>query len=129
MQTADAVELAFLDYVAALILRLFPHGVEELAEDYAWLCDQQIEEELYFRRNKRYRLSTFQEAVEAVYADREYMTSVDGLLMTQLWWSNHSSVMQYYTGTYLSSLRPQARSWRLGQGMVFILHGRRASQL
>ena len=49
--------------MSPLILRLFPHGVEELAEDYAWLCDQQIEEELYFRRNKRYRLSTFQEAV------------------------------------------------------------------
>lgn len=117
LSNADATEQAFLDKIASWIFKLFPDGIDELASDYAWLCEQQIEEELYFRRNKRYRLNTFQEALDAVYSDREYMTKyMNGLLMTQLWWSNHSAVMQYYAGTYLNSLEPGARVLEIGPG-------------
>ena len=43
------------------------------AADYRWTCDQLREEELFFHREGRYRLSTFAEANAEVYSDRAYM--------------------------------------------------------
>ena len=117
LSNADLNELAFLDEIAALIFTLFPKGIEVLAKDYAWLCEQQVEEELYFRRNKSYRLTTFQEALKQVYSDQNYMTRyMNGLLMTQLWWSNHTAVMQYYANSFLKSLKPGSSVLEIGPG-------------
>ena len=71
-------------------------------EDYRWLAHTVIEEEFVFRRSGRYRLSTFAEAEREVYSNREYMTRyMNGLLMTQLWWRNHTEVMHFFRDVYL----------------------------
>jgi len=110
--------LAICEAIADAIRTLHTDDeIVTLARDYNWLCVQQLEEELYFRRNKNYRLTTFDEAYRLVYANREYMTRyMNGLLMTQLWWSNHTQVMEYYIDHYLPSLDGGHSHLEIGPG-------------
>ncbi|PWB84394.1 MAG: class I SAM-dependent methyltransferase [Methylocystaceae bacterium] len=92
-------------------------------EDYRWLCGVLMEEELFFRRENRYRLSTFAEAERTVYADRVFMTRyMNGLLMTQLWWANHSSVLRYYRDSFLPGNKQQCRHLEIGPGHGLFLY-------
>lgn len=98
------VEMQSLEGLASQVRKLVGDNAKAFAEDYDWLCAEQIKEELYFRRNNRYQLSTFQEAFDKVYSNEEYMLSyMNGLLMTQLWWSNHTKVIEYYRDHFLSA--------------------------
>lgn len=117
---ADATQnhLTICETIADAIRMLYSnHEIVDLARDYDWLCKQQIEEELYFRRNKSYRLSTFEDAYRLVYSNLEYMTRyMNGLLMTQLWWSNHTKVMEYYLDRYLPALAEGHSHLEIGPG-------------
>lgn len=99
----DEDDLARAEYLAELISRLIGGRERSFCEDYAWLCDEQVAEELQFRRNKRYRLTTMEEAVDQVYSNKDYMARyMNGLLMTQLWWSNHTQAISYYREKFVS---------------------------
>lgn len=113
----DAGGYENLEIIASQVSKLIAGREEQFADDYAWLCKMQTEEELFFRRNGRYRLSTFQEALEQVYANKPFMTRyMNGLLMTQLWWSNHSAVMRYYRGTFLAGNKQGYSHLEIGPG-------------
>ena len=51
-ESADGTELDFLEELAGHIRQLEPASEKKLSEDYAWLCAEQIKEELHFRRQK-----------------------------------------------------------------------------
>ena len=90
---------------------------------YKFVTDIVLEEEIYFRRENRYRLSTFAQALEKVYKNREYMTQyMNGLLMSQLWWTNHTAVMRYFKEVYLEQSRPGYRHLEIGPGHGLFLH-------
>jgi ubiquinone/menaquinone biosynthesis C-methylase UbiE len=94
--------MRFTDDVAGLVLRIGGSGIDTICEDYKWLCAEMLEEELYFRRHDRYQLSTFQEALDKVYANPEFMTRyVNGILASQLWWHNHTEAMQFLRDTFV----------------------------
>ena len=83
----------------------------------------QIEEELFFRRNGRYRLSTFAEALEQVYANKPFMTRyMNGLLMTQMWWDNHSRVSKYYRDAFLAGNAKDYSHLEIGPGHGLFLY-------
>jgi 2-polyprenyl-3-methyl-5-hydroxy-6-metoxy-1,4-benzoquinol methylase len=116
-------QLRELDSLATHINKLVGAGLEEHARDYAWLCDEQKSEELYFRRNEKYRLSTFEEANRNVYSNAEYMTRyMNGLLMTQLWWSNHTAVMSYYRHQFLTNNPQDFTHLEIGPGHGLFLY-------
>ena len=72
----DATEAA-----AAAVRKLMAGEDRRFADDYHWTCDQLREEELFFHREGRYRLSTFAQAVAEVYSDADYMRRyMSGLL-------------------------------------------------
>src|SRR3954469_13105279 len=54
-------QFAFANRIAGLV-RLAASDLDVFAADYRWLCERMGEEELFFRREGRYRLSTFAEA-------------------------------------------------------------------
>jgi 2-polyprenyl-3-methyl-5-hydroxy-6-metoxy-1,4-benzoquinol methylase len=100
----DASEFEFANEVAKMVRRISGPDLDRMCEDYKWLTQVVVEEEFYFRRNNRYRLSTFAEAFERVYDDREYMARyMRGLLATQLWWSNHTRVLKYFRDRFLAT--------------------------
>ena len=64
-------------------LKLIGGHAAQFAADYRWTCDRLRDEELFFHREGRYRLSTFADANAEVYSDSEYMGRyVNGLLLT-----------------------------------------------
>ncbi|MBX9467205.1 MAG: class I SAM-dependent methyltransferase [Rhizobium sp.] len=116
-------ELQYLDELAGHVITLTGDNLETYANDYAWLCREQLDEELFFRRNGRYRLSTFRDAYEQVYSNKEYMTRyMNGLLMTQLWWSNHTAVMQYYRSEFLAKNADGYTHLEIGPGHGLFLY-------
>src|SRR4051794_15032099 len=64
LPTAEAVAKITLALAA-----IVEGGLRQLCLDYRYLCEELIlPEELYFRRNGRYRLSSFSDAFEQVYS-------------------------------------------------------------
>jgi 2-polyprenyl-3-methyl-5-hydroxy-6-metoxy-1,4-benzoquinol methylase len=95
-------ELVKLNELAHHVSKLVDQRVDDYAKDYSWLCEEQVNEELNFRRTGQYRLKTFEEAYREVYGNKPYMTRyMNGLLLTQLWWANHTAVMSYYRDNFL----------------------------
>jgi SAM-dependent methyltransferase len=88
----DATEAA-----AAAVRKLMAGEDRRFAEDYRWTCDRLREEELFFHREGRYRLSTFAEAAAEVYSDPDYMRRyMSGLLLTQVLWYNHVATLDMF---------------------------------
>lgn len=120
---ASAPQLSFLDDLSGHIAKLTDGALAEHATDYAWLCQEQVEEELHFRRNGRYRLNTFAEAYDQVYSNKPYMTRyMNGLLMTQLWWANHTAVMDFYRTQFLGGNRDGYSHLEIGPGHGLFLY-------
>lgn len=102
-ESATPADLAVLEDFSGHIAKLID-DLDVFTADYAWLCNEQVNEEIHFRRNGRYRLNTFAEALEQVYSNKPYMTRyMNGLLLTQLWWSNHTNVLNYYRTSFLAT--------------------------
>jgi 2-polyprenyl-3-methyl-5-hydroxy-6-metoxy-1,4-benzoquinol methylase len=115
-------DLGWSERVASLILTLAGGELLRVASDYAWMCERVLEEELHFRRTGSYRLSTFQDARREVYDDHAYMTRyMNGLLLSQVLWSNHTSVMQYYAEDFLAAAPEQYRHLEVGPGHGLLL--------
>lgn len=101
-QGVASEELALCDAIAAQIGRLAGDEYGEFLKGYDFICDIQKDEEIYFRRNKAYRLKTFEDAFAQVYSNKPYMQSyMRGLLMTQVLWSNHTASMGFYLREFL----------------------------
>jgi 2-polyprenyl-3-methyl-5-hydroxy-6-metoxy-1,4-benzoquinol methylase len=88
----DATEAA-----ATAVTKLIGGVERQVAADYRWTCDKLREEELFFHREGRYRLSTFAEAMAEVYSNHDYMSRyVNGLLLTQVLWYNHVATLEMF---------------------------------
>ncbi|MBV8594028.1 MAG: class I SAM-dependent methyltransferase [Caulobacteraceae bacterium] len=94
--------------VALAVVRLMDGGAPRFAADYRWLCDRLREEELFFHREGRYRLSTFQQALNEVYRNAPYMERyVNGMLLSHLAWYNHAATFEMFQSALIAaSARP-----------------------
>lgn len=94
--------LAATEVAAAAARKLMGGGEARFAADYKWTCDQLRDEELFFHREGRYRLSTFAEADAEVYSNHSYMGRyVNGLLLSQLLWFNHVATFEMFLNRVL----------------------------
>jgi 2-polyprenyl-3-methyl-5-hydroxy-6-metoxy-1,4-benzoquinol methylase len=96
----------------------------EFARDYRYLCEEIVfPEELFFRREGRYRLSTFAEAAEQVYDNAPLMARyMDGLFVSDALWFNHASAMNDFATVYLPGVPPGGRHLEIGPGHGMLLH-------
>ena len=93
----NAMQLAATEEAAVATLKLIGDDPARFARGYHWTCGKLREEELFFHREGRYRLSTFAEAGAEVYSDHDYMAKyVDGLLLTQVLWYNHVATFEMF---------------------------------
>ena len=101
--TAPASELRLCDEIARQIYRLAGDNIDLFVQGYDFICDIQKREEIYFRRHNQYRLNSVADAIREVYGNREYMQKyMRGLLMTQVFWSNHTASMEFYINEMLA---------------------------
>lgn len=111
------------DEFAALALANVGDGLPRYVQDYRWMCERFLEEELFFQREGRYRLSTFQEAYDEVYSDLEYMGRyMRGLLISQVIWDPHARAFDTFREEFLPSLKPGSSYLEVGPGHGFFLY-------
>jgi 2-polyprenyl-3-methyl-5-hydroxy-6-metoxy-1,4-benzoquinol methylase len=110
-------QMTATELASASILKLIGGEEERFAWHYRWTCARLNEEELFFHRNGRYRLSTFAEALAEVYSNNDYMTRyMDGLLLTQSLWFNHAATFEMFLNRLLPLARNGARYLEIGPG-------------
>jgi len=110
---------------AEMILRIVGSqaSLMEYCGDYRFLCDRLTEEELFFRRNGRYRLSRFEDAVAEVYANGEFMSRyMNFLLLSHVLWENHARAIAHFEDRYLPSLPLGTDHLEIGPGHGLLLH-------
>ncbi len=101
--TAAAEDLRLCDSLSERILLLTSNNLDSFIKGYDFICVVQKQEEIYFRRNNAYRMKTVQDAISEVYGNRGYMQNyMRGLLMTQVFWSNHTASMAFYLNEFLA---------------------------
>lgn len=121
-ETMSVEESARCEKLADQILRLAGDELEKFVDGYEFICQIQKEEELYFRRNNSYRLTSFQDALDQVYSNGPYMEAyMRGLLVTQLFWTNHSQSIEFYTDHFLGQLAPGSDLLEIGPGHGLLL--------
>jgi SAM-dependent methyltransferase len=112
---------AHAQMVMSIVGRGDPLGV--FASDYRFLCEAILEEELYFRRNGAYRLSTFEAARREVYSNDPYMRRYyNFMLLSHVLWDNHARAISHFESRYLPALPPGTRHLEVGPGHGLLLH-------
>jgi 2-polyprenyl-3-methyl-5-hydroxy-6-metoxy-1,4-benzoquinol methylase len=120
---ADEASLRFADHVADWVMRIAGEDIGRIWEDYRWLSEMVLEEELHFRRTGAYRLSTFEEAFAQVYSNRQFMSRyMNGLLASQLWWRNHTEVLRFFRDRFVASNVSGFSHLEIGPGHGLFLH-------
>jgi SAM-dependent methyltransferase len=105
------------EQVAALALRLVGDDLDKFCLDYRWMCEAFTEEEIFFRRSGSYRLKTFAEVDLKIYSNASYMSRyVNGILMSQILWSNHAAALDLFRTRYLPSLPEHFDHLEVGPG-------------
>ncbi len=119
----DAAMMQTTETLAEAALVLTGEHLLRYAEHYRWTCDQLREEELFFHREGRYRLSTFAEADAEVYSDAGYMEKyMDGLLISQILWVNHAASCHFFLTETSPFLAPDQRYLEIGPGHGLMMY-------
>ena len=119
--------LSFSEKLAEMIVRLavtVDGGISALGNDYRFLCEEiSLPEEFHFRRDGAYRLDSFEEAKRTIYDNAPFMTRyMNGLLVSDVLWINHSRGLQHFADVYLNSLRADAQLLEIGPGHGLLLY-------
>lgn len=114
---ADGPDLETAEALAGQIARLCDGRWDKLVAGYRWMCEAVLAETEYFYRHGGYRLSTFAEARRTVYDRPEVMGPyVDGILLSQVLWSNHTRAQRLYMETFLACNPDGYRHVEIGPG-------------
>jgi 2-polyprenyl-3-methyl-5-hydroxy-6-metoxy-1,4-benzoquinol methylase len=123
LSASDADHLGMADEIAGYIMQLAGDGLDQCLQDYDWICKLVLQEELHFRRTGGYRLKTFAEAVEQVYSNDAMMARyMNGLMMTQVWWSNHTEATRFYINAFLKGFTKPFTHLEIGPGHGLLLY-------
>ncbi len=110
-------ELEIAEDLALKARQIVGDRLESVCESYKWLSGAIIDEEFYFRRNGKYRLSSFEEAYNQIYANEAYMTRyVEGILLSQIWWANHCATIKYFREQFIAGNPPGFSHLEVGPG-------------
>lgn len=121
-QNLSEADVQKCEDLADQILNLAGDELDTFIQGYEFICQILKEEELYFRRNGSYRLTSFKDALEQVYSNSEYMAAyMRGLLLTQLFWTNHTQSIGFYTERFLGELPNGAELLEIGPGHGLLL--------
>ena len=121
----DPLEAILLERLAQVILELAGAQLTQYCLDYDWLAGTVLEEELFFRRHGRYRLQTLKQATAEFYSRPALMTRyMNGLLMSQLWWANHTRALVCYEEDFLGGAAGCCLEIGPGHGLLMQLAAR-----
>ena len=112
-----------MDQVSNLVLNNTGSDLSGYCRDYRWMCEEFLKEEIFFRRNGTYRLSTFEDAYNEVYSNPDYMGKyVRGILISQIIWDPHARAFDLFRTTFLDRLPEQSAYLEVGPGHGLFLY-------
>jgi 2-polyprenyl-3-methyl-5-hydroxy-6-metoxy-1,4-benzoquinol methylase len=115
-EVAETTEL-----VSQLLSAFVGNDLDRFVHGYRWMCEMVLEEEFEFRRTGAYRYSRFADALEKVYSAPEVMGPyMDGLLLSQVLWSNHQTVLDFYRRCFVPQVA-RGRHLEVGPGHGLLL--------
>lgn len=118
----DPAVRANTEALSRALLALVGDDLPRCVAGYRWMCRMVLEEELEFRRNDRYRFSSFAEVAERVYSDPTVMAGyMDGLLVSQVLWANHIAIADFYVNRYLTQIGASKHHLEVGPGHGLLL--------
>ncbi|MES2528861.1 MAG: methyltransferase domain-containing protein [Bdellovibrionota bacterium] len=92
-----------------------------VAESYLQVVEDILAEQIFFRKNKKYRFSSFSEVKDAVYFSDEYMTRyMIGLALTQYLWGNHKKILEFFANELPASHFGKYLEVGFGHGLYFL---------
>ncbi|HEX4198426.1 MAG TPA: class I SAM-dependent methyltransferase [Caulobacteraceae bacterium] len=95
----SAAERSELDAYLAY-LRSAGHGLDFIAESYNTILRDTVREQIFFRRNGRYRHARYDEVAASVYMNDDYMSRyMVGLAVTTYLWPNHLAIHRFFRQT------------------------------
>jgi len=107
--------LRYVDYCEANNL-----NTEYLTDCYNVIVTDTQMEQLFFRKNRRYRHSTFKEVAGLVYFDDNYMRKyMHGLALTTFLWPNHLAMRDFFIRTFPVGLKGHYLEIGPGHGYYF----------
>jgi 2-polyprenyl-3-methyl-5-hydroxy-6-metoxy-1,4-benzoquinol methylase len=119
----DSNALVFAEGIAEKVTQIAGERIDRVCDDYRWLSLVVLEEELHFRRHGCYRLSSFEQANQQVYSNPDYMRRyMNGLLISQLWWRNHTDTLQFFRDAFIRRNPVDARHLEIGPGHGLLLY-------
>jgi 2-polyprenyl-3-methyl-5-hydroxy-6-metoxy-1,4-benzoquinol methylase len=123
LSTAEPEAFPILEGMAKQIFALAGSRLAEICDNYDFICKIMREEEVYFRRHGKYRLNNFADANRLVYSNADYMGKyMDGLLLTQIYWSNHFACYQVYRNKFLANAPLGYDYLEIGPGHGLLLY-------
>jgi 2-polyprenyl-3-methyl-5-hydroxy-6-metoxy-1,4-benzoquinol methylase len=125
----SAAGFRFIDEIAEKVTEIAGNDLSGVCEDYRWLSGIVLDEELHFRRTGSYRLSTFARADELVYSNPQLMSRyMNGLLASQLWWRNHTQMLQFFRDEFVAHSPIGFTHLEIGPGHGLLLYLAAASR-
>jgi len=122
LKACSAEEMDYSNRIASMIRDITGDNMSNLVSGYKWMCKMIEAEELHFRRTGLYRNRSFSEVLESVYNVPEIMTLyMDGLLVSQVLWSNHIRVGNYFESQFVNTAKPGRRHLEIGTGHGLML--------
>ncbi|MHB8528244.1 MAG: class I SAM-dependent methyltransferase [Caulobacteraceae bacterium] len=115
------------EIISSLLIRVAEDRALPLrryAADYRYLCEELVlPEQFFFRREKKYRLSTYNEAAKEIYDNRNVMSRyMNGLFISDALWLNHANAMNDFVNAYLPGVTPNLNYLEIGPGHGMLLH-------
>lgn len=75
-------------------------SMQYMAKCYATIVEDTINEQIYFRKNKKYRHDSFESIAKDVYFNADYMAKyMYGLAITGYFWPNHLEMYRFFENT------------------------------
>lgn len=96
-------------------------SIDFLADSYILLVKDTMREQLFFKRNKRYRYATFDEVKSSVYYNDDYMTKyMYGLAVSLYLWRNHIDMKRFFDSQISNINKGSYLEVGVGHGCFFM---------
>lgn len=96
-------------------------SVDEIFEDYTKLNDMMTEEKMNFLRTGEYSCSSFNDSIENIYSNTEYMESyMTGLMISQILWPAHYRIFNFYISCLEKNIAPNVIEIGAGHGLFAV---------
>ena len=92
-------------------------NIAKIADIYLWYTDLLKKEEIYFERNKKYRITDYNTVFKNVYSKPDYMFKYAiGLGTSQLFWENHIKVFDFFLKNFVKKIKKDPHIAEIGMG-------------